>query len=178
MQTFLPHPDFILSMKCLDFMRLGKQRVEAKQILNALEKLDYQDRYGYSFTIPWANHPATQMWRDYSSMLKAYHDVAILEWIDRGYNNTMPLFYTPGELAYQLEHGIYPPWFGNEDFHRAHQSNLMRKANLALKKSHELLINERVGSARVQRDIFRHYDKISRINNWTNNFNLPYIWPV
>ena len=36
MQTFLPYPDFTQSAKTLDYRRLGKQRVEAWQILNAL----------------------------------------------------------------------------------------------------------------------------------------------
>ena len=33
MQTFLPHRDFEQSAKCLDMKRLGKQRVEAYQLL-------------------------------------------------------------------------------------------------------------------------------------------------
>jgi hypothetical protein len=36
MQTFLPLPDFIESAKVLDYKRLGKQRVEAWQILKAI----------------------------------------------------------------------------------------------------------------------------------------------
>jgi hypothetical protein len=36
MQTFLPYPDFQTSAKILDNKRLGKQRVEAKQILEIL----------------------------------------------------------------------------------------------------------------------------------------------
>ena len=38
MQTFLPYSDFIKSAKCLDYRRLGKQRVEAWQIYNTLKK--------------------------------------------------------------------------------------------------------------------------------------------
>ena len=37
MQTFLPYADYTRTAKCLDRQRLGKQRVECKQILNALE---------------------------------------------------------------------------------------------------------------------------------------------
>ena len=37
MQTFLPHKIFHISAEMLDYRRLGKQRVEAKQILNALD---------------------------------------------------------------------------------------------------------------------------------------------
>lgn len=35
-------------------------------------------------------------------------------------NNTMVLETISGEV-------IYPDWFGNEDFHKAHRSNLLRK---------------------------------------------------
>ena len=38
MQTFLPYEDFRASARVLDRQRLGKQRVEAKQILQALER--------------------------------------------------------------------------------------------------------------------------------------------
>ena len=38
MQTFLPFPDFVASARSLDRLRLGKQRVETLQILNALDK--------------------------------------------------------------------------------------------------------------------------------------------
>ena len=36
MQTFLPYDDFVLSLDCLDYRRLGKQRVESMQLLNAM----------------------------------------------------------------------------------------------------------------------------------------------
>ena len=36
MQTFLPYQNFIKSAKCLDYKRLGKQRVEALQIHNII----------------------------------------------------------------------------------------------------------------------------------------------
>ncbi len=36
MQTFLPHESFKKSFKVLDYRRLGKQRVEAHQVLNVL----------------------------------------------------------------------------------------------------------------------------------------------
>ena len=38
MQTFLPHRSFSKSAETLDYRRLGKQRVEAKQILEAIRK--------------------------------------------------------------------------------------------------------------------------------------------
>src|SRR6056297_2494795 len=63
----------------LDRARLGKQRVEAVQIIKALEK-----------GTGWANHTVTCMWRGYTNALKYYTNVIIREWINRGYNNTMP----------------------------------------------------------------------------------------
>lgn len=56
MQTFLPYPDFELSARFLDRQRLGKQRVEAWQILNVLEELKIPGR-----TPAWRNHPAVRM---------------------------------------------------------------------------------------------------------------------
>jgi Pyrimidine dimer DNA glycosylase len=41
MQTFLPYPDFVACARVLDSRRLGKQRVEALQILRALLVPDY-----------------------------------------------------------------------------------------------------------------------------------------
>ena len=37
MQTFLPHPEFDESAACLDYKRLGKQRLEAKTIIDILD---------------------------------------------------------------------------------------------------------------------------------------------
>ena len=48
MQTFLPFPDFQQSAAVLDHVRLGKQRVEALQILRALVIPEYG----------WQSHPA------------------------------------------------------------------------------------------------------------------------
>jgi hypothetical protein len=84
MQTFLPYPDFIQSAKCLDYKRLGKQRVESKQILDILN--------GDSKSNAWKNHPAVLMWKGYEHELQVYHDIMICEWIYRGYKNNMKLF--------------------------------------------------------------------------------------
>lgn len=71
MQTFLPIADFEQSLKCLDYRRLGKQRVEAKQILNVLSP-DY-DKKG------WRNHPAVLMWKGYEESLKYYYNLCVYE---------------------------------------------------------------------------------------------------
>ena len=44
-------------------------------------------------------------------------------WAERGYvDNLLPFF---GERM--TNDFVVPPWLGNEDFHRSHQSNLVRK---------------------------------------------------
>jgi hypothetical protein len=109
MQTFLPYPNFRQSMSVLDYRRLGKQRVEAYQILRALE----------GKSKGWTNHPATRMWRGYEPALVHYMQCAIDEWTARGYNNTMAVT-TVGPL-------ILPPWVGDDRIHSSHRSNLIRK---------------------------------------------------
>lgn len=107
MQTFLPYPNMRKSLLVLDYRRLGKQRVECKQILNALNG-------GKG----WRNHPAVKMWRDHEEALKHYANLAIETWINRGYRNNMPL-YEVGEI-------ILPPWWGGK-IHATHRANLLRK---------------------------------------------------
>lgn len=110
-QTFLPYPDFEKTAKCLDWRRLGKQRVEARQIIENLE--GNKDR--------WYTHPAVQMWKGYVSALKLYFNVISREWERRGYKHTM------GYYDVNPENVEDPPWLGNETFHRTHRSNLLRK---------------------------------------------------
>lgn len=109
MQTFLPHPNFRISASMLDRQRLGKQRVEAQQILNALA----------GKTKGWVNHPATRMWRGHEDALKRYLKCCIDEWVSRGYKNNM------GVQA--PTHAILPPWVGDERVHSSHRANLLRK---------------------------------------------------
>ena len=67
MQTFLPYPDFKQSAACLDYRRLGKQRVEGVQILKAI--LGEKSLNGKPYK-GWLNHPATLMWKPYPDALK------------------------------------------------------------------------------------------------------------
>ena len=108
MQTFICESDLGLSMSRLDFRRLGKQRVEAKQILIALR----DSTYG------WQNHPAVRMWRPYGQMLRGYYNLALREWIRRGYQNHM---------AEEAEAEYTTPAWVTPEFIRAHRSNLLRK---------------------------------------------------
>jgi hypothetical protein len=120
--TFLPYPSFVKSAQILDRQRLGKQRVEAVQILRA----------NLGLTKGWRNHPAAKMWRGHEYALSVYGITVCEEWIHRGYKDSLlPEF---EKAASVLEHTvppfgplIMPTWLGNAEFHRSHRSNLKRK---------------------------------------------------
>lgn len=124
MQTFLPFPDFRASAEALDYRRLGKQRVEAFQLLVANDDewaLEERSRRGLkSKTGGWRQHPATIMWHDYPDALKLYMNVMIEEWMRRGYQNSMAFAPIPTNVE-------VPHWLGDEDFHASHRSSLLRK---------------------------------------------------
>ena len=112
MQTFLPYRSFSESAACLDMRRLGKQRVEGKQIIMALTGL----------SSGWTNHPATKMWRGYEGALVAYTSQVCTEWRRRGYRDSI------GEWLGLLDIApcAAPVWL-TDDFCLAHRSNLVRK---------------------------------------------------
>lgn len=127
MQTFLPVESFVKSMEALDAKRLGKQRVEAAQILEIILKqpiLPKNMKSAQPFdpsNSDWANHPAVKMWRGYDEWLKYYLACAVGEWVYRGYSNTI----TP--LDFDITSDNRPAWLGYEPFHASHRSNLLRK---------------------------------------------------
>lgn len=118
MQTFLPYPDFTESARCLDRQRLGKQRVEAMQLLRTLLE-------GGS----WANHPAARMWRGYEGALLTYGLEVCTVWTERGYRDTCfeKMLELADEHGLDVSDGEDPPWLGDEAFHASHRSNLLRK---------------------------------------------------
>ncbi len=113
MQTFLPYSDFKLSVSCIDNKRLGKQRVEALQILNILT--------GKQTTKGFINHPIVEMWKGYENALRLYMNVCIEEWIRRGFNNNMKI------EAIDKKEIVFPPWLGDSRLHSSHRCNLLRK---------------------------------------------------
>jgi hypothetical protein len=108
-QTFLPYPDFSVSAAVLDNKRLGKQRVEVVQVLNALQRKSGG----------WVNHPAVRMWRGYEPALCLYLKAVLKEWTSRGFKNTI--------VAEDRGSPAFSPWLGDDKFHRSHRSNLLRK---------------------------------------------------
>lgn len=156
MQTFLPYPDFEQSAKCLDNKRLGKQRVEVLQLLNALATGPSQviplRNSVINRNTPWYNHPACKMWRGYEQALTDYGFACIDEWVDRGFKDTchdkICNIVSIWSEDWDPRSAVLPPWFGNADFHAAHRSNLLRKDP-------------------------EWYGQFG----WTEPNDLPYIWP-
>jgi hypothetical protein len=116
MQVFLPYPSFAQSIKVLDYRRCGKQRLEAKQLVESIIKLERGEPVK-----GWANHPARKMFMGYLDALKLYYNICIVSWVKRGYKNTMPLYDLPDT---EIE---MPHWLGDPAFHASHRSNLLRK---------------------------------------------------
>jgi hypothetical protein len=114
MQTFLPVASYEETAKLLDRQRLGKQRVECKQILRAM--------YTKS---SWSKHPAVTMWRGCAYGLVIYYDAICAEWIRRGYKHNMSL---DSDLrARALTEDSVPSWLGDEMFHYSHRCSLLYK---------------------------------------------------
>ena len=114
MQTFLPYPDFAAAARCLDPVRLGKQRVEVYQIVRTLDGV----------TKGWRNHPAVRMWRGYEAALLDYGAAICREWVELGRLDTVA-----GKLLDHARPGpsVDPPWLGDPALHASHRSNLLRK---------------------------------------------------
>jgi hypothetical protein len=127
-QTFWPYPDFAETARILDRKRLGSQRVEAMQLFNALTV----PNHGYR------HHPAAKMWRGYEEAIVRYTLTMCGEWAARGYGDTVAATITENasvrlgltnvRTQKQLARARkLPRWIGDDAFHRAHQSNLLRK---------------------------------------------------
>lgn len=116
MNTFLPQADFWYSAACLDRLRLGKQRVEILQILNALS----------GKSKGWINHPAVRMWKGYEGYLAYYGEAICNQWIKRGYKDTLyPKMIQ--YIEYFKDTYVCPPWLGDERFHSSHRAALLKK---------------------------------------------------
>lgn len=129
MQTFLPYPDFVASGRSLDPLRLGKQRVEALQVLRGLTVPNYG----------WRHHPAVKMWAGYEEALVRYGLEICAVWSAGGRADTcaaslvtdlagscgVSAVRSQGELAAA---GDLPPWLGDEALHLSHRSALLHKS--------------------------------------------------
>jgi hypothetical protein len=125
MQTFLPYTDYGLSASALDTRRLGKQVIEAAQMLKALE----------TGTGMGAHHPATLAWRGHEASLAQYGQACLDEWRYRhgkdGYAAAGALFAKvlvavpgPDDL---FPHDVAPPPWLTDALKRSHRGHLYRK---------------------------------------------------
>jgi hypothetical protein len=141
---------FEKTAKTLDYRRLGKQRVEANQLLNVILKrvriddqyksfdearklLEEHDQSTWPFSTSydltkkrvtkpgWRSHPAVSMWADYPEVLKLYFNCMVKEWKFREYRNTM--------LFEDVDHSklSIPPFLQNSEFLQMMRGNLIRK---------------------------------------------------
>lgn len=111
MQTFLPIPDYLKSMRCLDKSRLGNQVWREGMTLI---------RGG------WPNHPASKMWRGHEYHLGLYLLAGITVLAERGKLYTEIKSKILNEME-KFENTGPTKWFGDEQFHASHRSNLLRK---------------------------------------------------
>ena len=141
MQTFITYKgtDFSKTAKILDNKRLGKQRVEALQILKALNG---------EYKSAWINHPAVKMWRGYRNTLVYYGQIICQEWVNRGFKDTCykkissyyisefisPFNHTEKIYKSLTDVNVYPvniykipPFLNSNRFIRGMRSNLLRK---------------------------------------------------
>ena len=128
MQMFLPDADFRRSAQLLDRRRLGKQRVEALQVLRGLTVPGYG----------WRRHPAVRMWTGYEEALVRYGLEICRVWREQGHQDSCAASLVaqlaadrPGTVvrgeAELAAAGELPPWLGDEAFHTGHRSALVRK---------------------------------------------------
>ena len=122
MQTFLPYSAFLKSAQVLDKKRCWKQVVEAKQILDCLERVHSSNVYNNPMGKSWYNHPAVRMWEGHIIALKEYFNAFL--WVSK-YEHKINTKYTTLETYEGTEK--YPWWLGNENFHRAMRARLIEK---------------------------------------------------
>lgn len=138
MQIFLPFPDLVKSLKALDNVRLGKQRVEAFQLF-----LAYHKKYVLKQEkVAWTEHIVFRMlFSDnycYLDFLKHYIVLCCREYGSRKSEKTGKYFqntkmdeniktYNLQLTAQQIENLQYPFWFGNQSFHDSHKAMLFHK---------------------------------------------------
>lgn len=92
MQIFRPYVDWSRSAAVLDDLRLGKQRVEAKQILNVFLRKAGLLRDGLR---GWLNHPIVLLYynggRPYVDDVIGMFNACVREWVRRGKQSSINL---------------------------------------------------------------------------------------
>ena len=155
MQVFLPFPCITESLQVLDKKRLGKQRVEAKQLLDVV----LNDQKG------WKNHPCARMYSQYPGFLIEYYNQSLVEFQNKGGKNNVLKRMISMDL-------VYPPWFGDDKFHSSHRSNLLRKAQWD-----EIGVGTDFKKKKKSGELLENLEKFGITKNNTPA-NLEYVWPI
>jgi hypothetical protein len=113
MQTFLPLASYVETAGVLDRLRLGKQRLECRQILTAIVTPSLSG---------WRLHPIVDMWRGHPDSLAHYTNAIDDEWRRRGYSSTME----PMPIRYDAE-PARPEWADDPSVLSMYRSLLLRK---------------------------------------------------
>lgn len=173
--------------RVLDKQRLNKQKVEAKEILDASlidSNIQQNIRRG------WINHPAVKMWKGYSNGLRYYFNKITEECINRGMKNNMQLYeFTENQLnnihqetieeylaqkeyiiterqeQINFDKIILPWWFNWEPLWLSHRASLCRK----LPAYYEPIFMENILSDELTTQ--------TQINKLINYLDKGYIWP-
>jgi hypothetical protein len=111
MQTFLPYPDYLQSMRTLDKSRLGNQ-VWREGITLIRGK--------------WKNHPASKMWRGHEYHLGLYLLAGVQVLSERGKHYEQTELAILAEMAKHRDSGP-PAWLGDSRFHDSHKASLLKK---------------------------------------------------
>ena len=129
MQTFLPETLFSRCAQVLDQDRLGKQRVEAWQILNINVRRATTPKH---IKIAWENHPAVLMWRGYELALIKYGLAMCHDWkhnlkfkdslTEKFLDMHLRLCAAYPEISEQL-----PPWIDDDKVQATHRGMLFHK---------------------------------------------------
>lgn len=153
--TFLPHPHIKKSLKSLDYKRLGKQRVEAMQILKMILYVSEQSRI---LGLPFASFldakspekarfifDRMQAYRETCSLLRkeghkvgfSTHPAAVMwvgyeEYLKKYINTSIKLWIKKGYKNTMATYSVSPDpvkpwWWGHSLFHDSHKASLQFK---------------------------------------------------
>lgn len=176
MIIYLPFADFELSAQALDTRRLGNQRKDAFELLEALLS---NKESSFETTL-------VDMWRGYESALANYN-IALSKEIDRrGYVDDYyyETFLLMNKYALSFLEAKRPHWLGNESIHSSHRSALKREVTQTLAKTHYALKNQATMNFGLSEDElkervllaeaeFNWYDE----KNWSDSTLIPLAWP-
>lgn len=133
MQTFItstaddPQRAIVETFDMLDQSRLGKQRVEAYQILLAFEEHTKKSPTKYTH---WLSSPAVRMWEGHLPALTVYGAINCMRWRKLGHDDTLLGQFQLRRrvyLANDPDAVVWPWWFGHPAMVRTHQAKLYYK---------------------------------------------------